>query len=176
MAAQPVARAFDLDDDGVVHEQAEECRGDDRAAEDLAPFGEAAVRGQDHRAFIVADVDQLEEQVAATGHDRQVADLVDDEQGGPAVEPDMLTQRALAFGLGKRNDQIGERGEVDALAGLDGFDAERGREVAFAGARRSSFTMPANTVVTRRSSIDFTLDTAKLSRSSAATGEDTMFS
>ena len=32
------------------------------------------------RAFFVAGVDELEEQVAAAGRDRQVADLVDDEQ------------------------------------------------------------------------------------------------
>lgn|GEM_PF-3097179 len=41
MAAQPVARAFDLNDDGVVQEPVEEGRGDDRVAEDFAPFGKA---------------------------------------------------------------------------------------------------------------------------------------
>ncbi len=45
----------------------EERGGDDRIAEDLAPFGEATVRGQDHGAFLVASIDELEEQVAASG-------------------------------------------------------------------------------------------------------------
>src|SRR3546814_10081923 len=46
----------------------------------LAPFGKAAVGGEDHGAAFIAGVDQLEEQVAAAWDDRQVADLVDDQQ------------------------------------------------------------------------------------------------
>ena len=41
--AQPIARPFDLDDDGVVKQSVEKGGGDDGIAEDLAPFGEAAV-------------------------------------------------------------------------------------------------------------------------------------
>ncbi len=45
--AQAVARAFDLDDDGMV-EQAIEQRGcDDRIAEDFFPLGKATVGGQE---------------------------------------------------------------------------------------------------------------------------------
>jgi hypothetical protein len=39
--AEPIARPLDLDDDGVVEEPIEQRRGDDRIAEDVAPFGEA---------------------------------------------------------------------------------------------------------------------------------------
>ena len=46
----------------------------------LAPFGEAAVGGEDHGALFVAGVDELEEQIAAAGNDRQVADFVDDKE------------------------------------------------------------------------------------------------
>ena len=52
MLAEPVARSFDLDDDGVMEESIEQRRGDDRVAEDVAPFGEAAVGGKDHRKGI----------------------------------------------------------------------------------------------------------------------------
>ena len=48
--AQPVAGAFDLDDDGVMQQAVEQRGGDDGIAEDLAPFGKAAVGGQDHGA------------------------------------------------------------------------------------------------------------------------------
>ena len=41
--AQPIARPLDLDDDGVVKEPVEERGRDDGIAEDVAPFGEAAV-------------------------------------------------------------------------------------------------------------------------------------
>ena len=67
MLAEPVAGALDLDDDGMVEQAIEQRRGDDGAAEDIAPFGKAAVRGQNHRAFLIARVDELEEQVAAAG-------------------------------------------------------------------------------------------------------------
>ncbi|KWV60096.1 hypothetical protein AS026_02155 [Rhizobium altiplani] len=49
--------------------------------------------------FFVTCVDELEEQVAAAGDDREITDLVNDQETGPA--------------------------EVDALAGFDSFDAER---------------------------------------------------
>ena len=51
----------------MVQEPVEQRRGDDGVTEDLAPFGEASVRGQDHGAFFIAGVDELEEQIAAAG-------------------------------------------------------------------------------------------------------------
>jgi hypothetical protein len=41
--AQPIAVALDLDDDRVVKEPVEEGGGDDGIAQDVAPFGKAAV-------------------------------------------------------------------------------------------------------------------------------------
>ena len=75
---ETVAGAFDLDDDGVVKEPIEQGGGDDGIAEHLAPFREAPVRGQDHGAFLITGVDELEEQIAAAGNDRQVSDLVNE--------------------------------------------------------------------------------------------------
>ena len=49
-----LAGTFDLDDDGVVEQPVEQRRGDDGIAEDLAPFCEAAVGGQDHGTLFVA--------------------------------------------------------------------------------------------------------------------------
>jgi len=74
--AQPIVGASELDDHGMVKEAVEECVGDDRIAEDLAPFGEAMVAGEDHGAFFVTDVDQLEEQVGGAVGNREIADLV----------------------------------------------------------------------------------------------------
>ena len=70
MLTQAIARALDLDHDGMVEQPVEERGGDDGIAEDLAPFGEAAVRGEDHGALFVAGVDELEEEIAAAGNDR----------------------------------------------------------------------------------------------------------
>jgi predicted metal-dependent HD superfamily phosphohydrolase len=86
----------------VVQQAIEQRGGDHGIAEDLAPFGKAAVGGEDHGAAFVAGVDQLKEQVPAAGDDGQVADLVDDEQLWPAEEADALAERSLALGLGER--------------------------------------------------------------------------
>ena len=94
---QAVARALDLDDDGVVKQSVEQSRGDDGVSEDLAPFGEAAIGSQDHGALFVAGIDELEEQIAAAGDHRQVSDLVDDQQGEATEEANLLTQSAFPF-------------------------------------------------------------------------------
>ena len=135
VATQAIAGACDLNDDGVMKQPVQKRRRDHRASEDFAPFGKTAVGGEDHRALFVAGVDELEEEIAAARHDGQVTDLIDDQQCWTAVEADPLAQRAFAFGLGERTDQIGQRQEVHALAGLHCFDAQGCRQVAFAGAR-----------------------------------------
>ena len=50
---EAVAGAFDLDDDGVMQQAIEQCRCDHGVAEDVTPFGEAAVAGQDHGTLFV---------------------------------------------------------------------------------------------------------------------------
>ena len=132
MAAEAIAGALDPDDDGVVEQAIEQRGGDHGIAEDLAPFGKASVGGEDHGAAFVAGVDQLKEQVPAAGDDGEVADLVDDQQLGPAEEPDALAERALAFGLGERADEFGQRGEVDAAASVHRLDGERDGQVRLA--------------------------------------------
>src|SRR4249919_1296953 len=90
MLPEPITRSLDLNDNGVVKQAIQQCRGDDWIAKHVAPLGKAAVRGEDHRAFLIAGVDQLEEQIAAAGHDRKVSDLVYNEEGGAGKEPQSL--------------------------------------------------------------------------------------
>lgn len=132
----------------MMKKAVEQCGGDDRIAEDLAPFRKATIGGEDHGAALVARVDELEEQVAATLNDWQVADLVNDEERRPAQEPDPLAQLAFAFGLGQNADDVGKACKVDAAAGLHGLDPEGGGEMpqsrwafstAAAGSRGTSF-------------------------------------
>ena len=73
----------------------------------LGPFTEAPVAGHDHGATLVAGVDELEEQIAATRAQKQVADLVDDEQAVAAEELHALAQFAFTFGLAHGIDQHG---------------------------------------------------------------------
>lgn len=108
--------------------EAIEQRGcDDGITEHLAPFGEDAVGGEDHSTLFVAGVDELEEQVTAAGRHREIADLIDHQQRSPAQEPDLLAQRAFAFGLGEDAWQSGRAGSK-ALRVDD--DMDLGRETA----------------------------------------------
>ena len=81
------------------------------------------VAGEDHGAALVSRVDQLKEQIAGSA-EREVADLVDDQQLGAAEITDALAQSALPVGLGQAVDDVGERREVDAAPGADGLHAE----------------------------------------------------
>jgi len=120
-----------------MEQPVEQRRGDDGIAEHPTSFGKAAIGGEDHGATLVARVDELEEQVAAAGDHRQVADLVDDKQGRAGEEPDAFLQTALALAAGELPQQVRQGAEVDAAACLRRFDAERRGEMTLAGAGRA---------------------------------------
>ena len=63
--------------------------------------------------------------------------FVDDEQGEAAKVPDAIAQRAVAFGLRQRSDDVCERTEVDAPAGFDRFDPEGQAQMRLAGSGRA---------------------------------------
>lgn len=104
--------------------------GDHGVSKNISPFCKAAIRCQDNCPFLVAGVDELEEQIAAAGDDREITDLVDDPQTWPAEEADAFLQPSLALGPGQRCNEIGQGAEVDALARFDSFDAERDSQMA----------------------------------------------
>src|SRR5215207_9776232 len=79
---EPVAFPLDVDDGRVVKQPVQDGRGDDLVTEDLAPAGQALVGGNQDRAPLVAARDELEEQVRPQPLQRQIADLVDDQQLG----------------------------------------------------------------------------------------------
>ena len=167
---EPIARSFDLNDRSMVEKPVQQRGGDDGIAEDFAPFGKSAVRGEDHRALFVATIDELEEQIAAARRDRQVSDLVDDEQRWTTQVADTLTQHAIAFGLGQGGNNVSQGGEVDAAAGFDSLDGERGSQMGLAGARRTSVIMPGVQRLKLRSVIRSIHVPARLSSLLAAGG------
>ena len=135
MLPEAVTVAVDLDDNGVMEEPIEECRCDYAIPEDLAPLGKAPVAGQYYGTLFVAGVDELKEQVRATAFQRQIAHLVDDQKGVTGKEPDTLGQRAFPFSLKERGDDLGQGGQVDAFARLDGLDPQGDRQMGLACAR-----------------------------------------
>jgi hypothetical protein len=110
--------------------------GDDLVAEDLAPGGERLVAGDDQAGAFVAAGDEREHQVGRLRVEGDVADLVDDQQGGPEQPAQLFVEACLALGVGEAGDPFGRGREGDALAGEASADAERDREVRLAGAGR----------------------------------------
>ena len=135
IAVEPLAGALDLDDHDVVQERVEHCGRDNGIAEDLSPFGEAAVGCEDHGRLSVPGVDGLEEQAGATNCDRKVADIINKQQGGPSIEGDLLGQLALAFGPTQRRDQFGQGCAVKTPTGFQDSEAKGCGQVRLACAR-----------------------------------------
>jgi hypothetical protein len=134
--AEPIARSLDLDNNGVVKQAIKQCCGDDGITKTSPHSAKPRFEVRIIAPFSYRAVDQLEEQIAAAGHDREVTNLVDDKEGGAGEEPQALAQGAFAFGFCEGGDNVGERGERDALSSLHSLDRERRREMALAGAGR----------------------------------------
>src|SRR3954463_14829700 len=106
--------------------------GDHAVAEDIAPCAKALIAGQNHRAALVATTDQLEEEIRSGAVDRQVADLVDDQEARDGEELQLLFEPALCEGGGELGDHRGGGGEEHAVAVLDRLEAEPDGEMALA--------------------------------------------
>jgi hypothetical protein len=128
--AESVALALEGDDVRVVDEAVDERGGDHRVAEDLAPGLEAAVAGDDDRALFVASGDEREDQVRGLAFERQVADLVDDEQAVAVQAPQLGVQRVAVLGLLEAVDPLLCGRECDAVAGQAGADRDGDRQEA----------------------------------------------
>ena len=106
------------------------------------PFGNAAVRRDQHGAGFVAPADQLEEQVRRVGLERQVAELVDDQQLRLRQRQQFLVQAPLAVRLREARGQRRRRRELHRVSGQDRLSPERDRQVRLADTWRTSVTMP----------------------------------
>ena len=99
-----------------VHKAVDESRRHHLVAEHAAPVLETLVRRQHSRRPLVPGVDELEEEHGAVLVDRQVADLVDHQQGRMGEHAQPPGQIAGGLGLGEGLDQPRERAVVDAPA------------------------------------------------------------
>lgn len=133
---QSVAVSFDLDDVGVVQDAVEHrCSQCGVAAEGFIPLRKRKVAGQDHRAALVALGDDLEEVASLIPRERQIADLIDDEQ--PRAENVVPKNRVVSLlsarGL-ELQHQIRRRDELRLDAGLCRGIPDGDREVGLAHA------------------------------------------
>mmetsp|Transcript_59149 Transcript_59149/g.139299 ORF Transcript_59149/g.139299 Transcript_59149/m.139299 type:complete len:239 (+) Transcript_59149:3674-4390(+) len=120
----------------VVGQPIQKRRGHLGVAEDAGPFAEAQVGGDDHAGVLVELGEQMEQQRPAGLAERQVAELVQDEQ--VHVHQPVRDLPGLAGGLlgFQRVNQLHRRLEAHPFAvPLDGLDAQRRGQVRLARAR-----------------------------------------
>src|SRR3954454_16524487 len=114
---EPVAVAAEGDDLGVVDEPVDHGGGHDVVAEDLAPAAERLVAGDDQAGAVGAGRDELEEQVGGLGFERDVPDLVDDQQGVAAQADELGLEASGVVGVAEAGDPFGGGGELDSVPG-----------------------------------------------------------
>ena len=88
------------------------------------------VGGDDQRAAFVAFGEDLEDELGGAVGQREVAELVDDDELGAGVAGDDAGELAAALGFLELVGEAGEGGEADAAALLAGADRQRGGEHA----------------------------------------------
>jgi hypothetical protein len=120
----------------VVDEPVDEGGGHHGVAEDLAPLLEAAVGGDGDRAALVAAGDEREEEVGRGSLERQVADLVDDEQVVALEAPELRLKLVAVLRALEPRDSLLRRGEGHPVALLARLHPERDRQVRLARPRR----------------------------------------
>ncbi len=97
--ATAVALAADGDDVAVVEHSVEDGGSDHRIAEDRAPLPDGPVRGDPHGSAFVAVADQMEEQMGGVGFERQIAELVHDQQFRLGEVGELLLEPPLGVAL-----------------------------------------------------------------------------
>ena len=147
VAPHPVAVAPDVDDVAPMEHPVEQCSGHDLVAEDPAPLLEALVRRQHGRGVAVAPVDELEEEDGATLGDRQVADLVDDQECRVGQRLEAAVEPAGRLGLLQRVHQVGQGSEVDLAPVLGRRDRQADRQVRLADPGRTRDVVLTNPVL-----------------------------
>ena len=119
----------------AMGETVEQRRGHLRIAEDCRPFAEAQVRRDDDAGSLVELAQEMEEQGSAGGAERQVAELVEDDEVAIGEPPCDLASFPLALLLFEGVDELDRGKEPNALAVLlDGLDADGRGEVRLARA------------------------------------------
>jgi hypothetical protein len=132
----PVAVAADVDGDRMMPQSIEDGGGDLGVSEDLAPGAKALIARQDDGAA-VAPGDELEEQVGALAVNRDVPDLIDNQQLWLRQDLEALIESAFGERLAEGRNQAGGRGEEHADALFAGLQPERDGQVRLADTGRS---------------------------------------
>ena len=144
VALHPVAVAPSVDDVAAVEQPVQQRGGHDLVVQDLAPLLEVLVRGDHGRSVLVAAVDELEEEDGAALGDREVADLVYDQERGVGEGLESVVEPAGGLNLFEGIDEVGQSTVVDPAAALGGGDGQTDRQVGLADAGRTGDVVLTN--------------------------------
>ena len=97
---------------------------------------ERLVAGDDHRRALVAAGDEHEHQARGLGVERDVADLVADQQRDPLQPVELRVELALTLRIGQHGDPFGRGAKQHALAGEARADPQGDAEMCLAGPGR----------------------------------------
>lgn len=125
---------MEADDPAVVHDAVYDRGGHVPVSEHVAPPAGLEVRGEDDAAGLVAVHAGLEQEPGPVDVDGQVAELVDDDQPGPADRLKLLVETVLVLGLPQPHDQARGGEEPDGDHALTGEHADRDGQVGPAAA------------------------------------------
>ena len=125
---------MEADDPAVVHDAVYDRGGHVPVSEHVAPPAGLEVRGEDDAAGLVAVRDDLEQKPGPVDVDGQVAELVDDDQPGPAYRLELGVQSVVVLGLPQAHDQAGGGEEPHGYHALACEHADRDGQVGLAAA------------------------------------------
>ena len=127
-----------LDDVAVVGETVEQCGGHLWITEDARPFAEGEIGGDDDRGALVEAADGVEQQLPTGLGERQIAELVEDDevQTGEIIgEPSLAACSPLGL---EPVDQIDGVEEASARTGSYTAARDGDRQMRLAGAGRTN--------------------------------------
>ena len=140
--APTVALGIEFKNGSVVNKPIDRRDSDGGIGENLAPFAERLIAGDDERAALVALGDQLEQHAGLGLVFADIAEVVEDQ----AVELVELGQSRRQGEIAPRSLQflheIGGAGEQHAIAVVDQPGADRRGRMRLAGAARNSVILP----------------------------------
>lgn len=132
--ADAVALSGELEQASVVHDPVDDRGSELVVREDRAPFAGLDVRGGHDAPPLVTARDDLVEQTGPVDVERHVAELVQDDQVGPAEVPEHRVEVPVAFGLAELEHEFRGLVEPHAQSPFHGPHAQPDREVGLAPA------------------------------------------
>ena len=136
--------AGEIDAVRVVHDAIEDGVGVGWIADQIVPFVDEDLTGDDGGSSAVAFFEDFEKVVSCCGVERFESPIVEDEQLHAAERPQDAGIAAVAAGEREIGEQLGNALVEDGTIVTTGFVAERRGKPAFADAGRAHDILPTN--------------------------------